>query len=63
VESLYDTSHLLAQAAQWRLKAAAAEHPGLRARCLQEARRYEQIVQRSLEVPMFADGDVRNSAA
>jgi DICT domain-containing protein len=63
VESLYDTSHLLAQATQWRLKAVAAEHPGLRAWYLQEARRYEQIVQRSLEVPMFDDRDARNSAA
>jgi hypothetical protein len=54
---------LLAQATQWRLKAAEAEHPGLRAWCLQEARRYEQIVQRSLEVPMFADCDPRNNAA
>jgi hypothetical protein len=63
VESLYDTSHLLAQAAQWRLKAAAAKHPSVRASCLQEARRYEQIVQRSLEVPMFAEGDARNGTA
>jgi hypothetical protein len=60
---LYDTSHLLAQAAQWRMKAAAAVHPSIRAWCLQEAQRYEQIVQRSLEVPMFADGDARKGAA
>jgi DICT domain-containing protein len=63
VESLYDTSHLLAQAAQWRLKATAAKHPGLRAWYLQEARRYEQIVQRSLEVPMFAEGDACKGTA
>jgi DICT domain-containing protein len=60
---LYDTSHLLAQAAQWRLKASAAEQPSVRAWCLAEARRYEQIVQRSLEVPVLADGDTQDSAA
>jgi len=63
VENLYDTSHLLALAAQWRLKASAAEQPSVRAWCLAEAGRYEQIVRRSLEVPVFADADTRDNAA
>ncbi|HET6610278.1 MAG TPA: hypothetical protein VFG62_26675 [Rhodopila sp.] len=54
---------MLALAAQWRLKAAAAEQPSVRAGCLAEARRYEQIVKRSLEVPVFVEGDTRDNAA
>ncbi len=63
MEHSYDTSQVLEQAAQWRLKADLADQPAMREYCLQQARRYEAIVRRSLEVPLFIEGTARGSAA
>jgi hypothetical protein len=55
VERLYETSHLQALAAQWRLQAEQAEQPAHKEYCVQQALRFERILQRSLEVPVVAE--------
>ena len=55
MERLYETSNLLALAAQWRLQAEQAEQPAHKDYCLQQALRFERILQRSLEVPALID--------
>lgn len=65
MDNLYDTSQLLAQAAQLRLKAELAEQPSVRENCLLQAQRFEDIVKRSLEVPPLqeAEADIHISRA
>jgi hypothetical protein len=58
VERLYETSNLLALAAQWRLQSEQAEQPAHKEYCLRQALRFEQILQRSLEVPAVTDPKV-----
>jgi hypothetical protein len=55
VERLYETSNLLALAARWRLQAEQADQPAHRDYCLQQAARFERILQRSLETPAVMD--------
>jgi hypothetical protein len=63
VEHLYDTAKLLAQAAQWRQKASQTDQPDIRDDYLREALRYEEIVRRSMEAPLFRDSDLKENAA
>ncbi len=63
VENVYDTAELLKQAAQWRHKATLADQPASRDACLREAVRYEALVRRSLEVPLFQEGTPRGETA
>lgn len=63
VETLYDTTELLTQAAQWRQKAALTDQPAMRDAYLGEALRYETMVQRSLEAPMFQDTEAPRPGA
>jgi hypothetical protein len=60
VDRLYETSNLLALAAQWRLQAEQAEQPAHRDYCLQQALRFERILQRSLEVPAVMEGQAEH---
>jgi hypothetical protein len=53
--SSYDPIELLARSRLWRVEAAAAPFPSMRAFCLSEADRCEQMVQRSFHTPILME--------
>ncbi len=55
-KNLYEPASLLARAKEWRIEAAAATTPEMRAFCLDEAVRCETVVRQSLETPPLSEG-------
>jgi hypothetical protein len=55
-QSLYDLEKIIARARAWRREGNAAPLAEMRAFCLEEARRCDEIVRRSLETPPLFGG-------
>jgi hypothetical protein len=54
-QNMYEPEKLLARAREWRIEAAAATTPEMRAFCLGEATRCEMVVRQSLETPAVSE--------
>jgi hypothetical protein len=52
----YDIAALLARSEHWRQEAARAPSPSVREFCLNEAARVEQMVNRSIAIPVLGSG-------